>query len=205
MLIRSLLISLTFSLILLIAATARTPEATPGIGDAVTDHVEWVISLFDGGANDLAVADIEARFDSNFLRLVPPEEFIGTVRQLAGVLGPLELVETQSSPDNEFIGVYRAASGDAVMISLAVDQATGLVAGFFITPAQLPVGDATPAATPDAPMAASPAALPVAQGPVIDNPEAQIAAHRERVEAIREVGEPVSEAVLAGDDAALEP
>lgn len=150
MLIRSLLTMLALPLFLLAPCAAQTPEVTLDSGDAVADHVDWVISLFDGGADDLAVEDVEVRFDSNFLRLVPPEEFTTTIRPLAETLGPLELVEKRATEENEHVAVYRAESGDVVMIGLAVDPVTGLMAGFFVIPTQLAGSDATPAASPAA-------------------------------------------------------
>lgn len=150
----------TLLLAALIAPPARAAAqpATPVDLDAtLADHVAWVVSLFDGRAADLTPAEVETRFDANFRSLVPPTELITTIQQLAGQMGPLELVEDQSTAPGEFIGVFRAASGDGVMISIAVDPKTGLISGFFITPASLP-RDATSAASPAASPVASPAA-----------------------------------------------
>lgn len=176
-------------------ARALAQPATPvDIESALADHVAWVVALFDGGAADLTVADVEARFDETFRAVVPPDEFIATIQQLTTQLGPIELVEDQSTETSEFIGLFRSESGDGVMISIAVDPGTGLISGFFITPAALP-SDATPAA--------SPAASPIAAGPVIDDPEAQMALHADLVAEIRAVSEPVIDAVVAGDHEAL--
>jgi hypothetical protein len=192
----------TLLLAALIAPPARAAAqpATPADLDAaMDDHVAWVLSLFAGGADDLTPADVEARFDGNFRTLVPPEEFIATTRQLADQFGPLTLVEDRSSSPGEFVGLYRSESGVGVMISIAVDPATGLIAGFFITPAALPGG--TPAASP----AMGPAASPVAAGPVIDDPDAQIAAYQALVGQVRAIGEPAVDAIVAGDEGALTP
>lgn len=184
-----------------VPVAGQTPQSSPTGEDAVASHVAWVESLFDGRIHDLTESEIEARFDANFLSLVPPDELIVTVRQLVDVLGPLERIEQQPARADEFIGTYRAESGDMVMISLAVDPDTALIAGFFITPARLTPGKATPAVG----LEASPAASPVAPDAEIDDANAQVARYREQLEAIRAVGEPVREAVLAGDDAALAP
>jgi hypothetical protein len=132
----------TLLLAALIAPPARAAAqpATPVDLDAtLAGHVAWVVSLFDGGAADLTPAEVEARFDANFRSLVPPAELIATIQQLADQLGPLELIEDQSSAPGEFVGIYRAESGDGVMISIALDPKTGLISGFFITPAASPV------------------------------------------------------------------
>lgn len=188
---------------LMIAALAVPPArafaqpATPvDVDSALADHVAWVVSLFAGGAADITAGDVEARFDENFLTLVPPDEFIATIQQLAGELGPIELVEDQSTEPGEFIGLYRSESGDGVMISIAADPATGLISGFFITPMPLPT-----AASP----AASPAATPVASAAVQLDAGEQAALYTDILAAIRQVGEPAVDAVLAGDDDALEP
>ncbi len=176
-------------------ARALAQPATPAdLDTTLADHIAWVVSLFDGGAADLMPADVERRFDATFRELVPPEEFIATIQQLAGQLGPLELVEDQSTAPEEFVGVFLSESGAGVMISIAVDPATGLIAGFFITPATLPAS-ASPAATP--------AASPVAAEPVIEDPETQMAMYADLVADIRAVSVPVVEAILAGDHEAL--
>src|SRR5690606_35374616 len=100
-------------------ARALAQPATPADLDAtLADHVAWVVSLFDGGAADLTPADVEGRFDENFRELVPPEELIATIQQLAGQLGPIELVEDQSTDPGEFVGMFRSESGDGVLISI---------------------------------------------------------------------------------------
>lgn len=177
------------------AAAAAQPATPVDLAATMADHVAWVVSLFDGGAAGLTVADIEARFDENFRSVVPPEELIATIQQLAGQFGPIELVEDQSTQPGEFVGIFRTRSGDGVMISIAVDPKTGLIAGFFITPAALT------AASP----AASPAATPVAAAPVELDVAEQVARYEDTVETIRAVGEPAVAAVLAGDDEALAP
>lgn len=139
------------------AAQPATPVAAEA---AVADHLAWVLTLFEGAAETLTEAEVEARFAPLFLAVVPADELIATVGQLAELLGPLELLEDRSTSPGEFIGVFRSASGEGVMISFAIDPATGLIAGFFITPAPLPSANpsASPAASPVATPSASPAA-----------------------------------------------
>lgn len=150
---------LSLSLVFLLVGTtvggALAQPTPPEPRSTVDDHVAWVLSLFDGGAAELTEAEVETRFDSNFLRLVPPGEFIATTRQLAESFGALELIEDRSTDPGEFVGIFRAASGDALMISFAVNRRTGRMAGFFITPAagpepiaSPPAGVGTPPATP---------------------------------------------------------
>ena len=92
--------TLLFAALAIPPARAVAQPATPVDLDAMmADHVAWVVSLFDGGAADLTPADVEARFDDNFRSLVPPEELIATIRQLAGQLGPIELVEAGCATD----------------------------------------------------------------------------------------------------------
>lgn len=189
-------------LVLLVAMAGFGPTmaqpATPGVHDAIEEHLAWVLGLFDGAAADLTVAEVEDHFDPLFLDVVPAEEFIATVQQLQRDLGPLELIEEQGgTAPGEFYGTFEAQSGERVMISIAVDPDSGLMAGFFITPAQA----ATPARS-------TPQASPVSNDPagiVVTDPDAQIGLHQDQVDRIRNVGEPVVEIVLSGDDAALEP
>jgi hypothetical protein len=158
---RPLAVPLILLLVAVSSLDAMARLATPADVDVtIDDHLAWVLSLFEGGADDLDAADLESRFDASFLRLVPPEEFIATVRQLAGAHGPLALVEEQRAETGEYLGLYRGESGEGVLIAFAVDPETGLIIGFFITPAALPAGGATPVATPRVTPAASPAATP---------------------------------------------
>jgi hypothetical protein len=142
------------SLILLLIATippaliAVAHPATPGDAAPVDDHLAWVLSLFDGAAADLTVADVEARFDPAFLRLVPAEEVIATIRRLSEDYGPLALVEAQPARPGEHVGLYRAEAGGMVMIAFAVDRESGLITGFFIT--RVGPSVAFPAASPEA-------------------------------------------------------
>ncbi len=195
---RFLSLPLALLLVATVAGGVLAQPASPEPRSTVDDHLAWVLALFDDGAADLTEADVESRFDANFLRLVPPAEFIATTRQLAGTFGPLELVEDRSTDPDEFVGVFRATSGDYVMISFAVDPDNGLMTGFFITPATAP----EPAASP-VPDASTPQATPLASAPVTMDAEAQMARYREQVGAIQTVGEPAVAAVLAGDDATL--
>ena len=114
----------------------------------VYEHLAWVMGLFEGDASNLTEAELETRFDRNFLSLVPPDEFISTVRQMAETLGPLVLVEDQSRHAGEFVGLFRAESGGVVMISFALDEESGLMAGFFITPAGSTAVASSPAPPP---------------------------------------------------------
>lgn len=144
MLIRPLLLALALSLIS-VPAGARPHEATLGVERAVAEHVAWVFSLFEDGADGMTASDIEDRFDENFLELVPPEEVVAELTRYAGEFGPLELVDELPADDNEHVALYHAKSGDAVTIGLAVDPDTGRIAGFFIIGAPLSRGSATPA------------------------------------------------------------
>jgi hypothetical protein len=200
MLKRSLLITVMLALAA-VPAAGQTPQAPPTVEDVVVNHVAWAGSLFTGGIHDLTEREIEARFDASFLGLVPSDELIVAVRQLVDTLGSLERIEERPSRANEFIGTYRAECGAMVMISLAVDTGTALIAGFFITPAPLPPDGATPATGSEA----APLASPPAPAVVIDDANAQVIRYRGRRETIRAVGEPVRDAVLAGDDTALKP
>jgi hypothetical protein len=194
------------SLILLVALagsmTTMAQPATPDADTAIDEHLAWVLGLFDGGAIDLATAEVEMRFDPAFLAVVPANEFIVTMQQLAGALGPLELVDEQANDSAiEFVGTFESQTGERVMISFAVDPSSELIAGFFITPLDAAMAVATPDALAPG---ASPVSVELA-GAVVDDPEVQIALYQEQVDAIREIGEPVVEAVLAVDDSALEP
>ncbi len=182
--------------------TTMAQPATPDADETIDGHVQWVLDLFDGGAADLGVAEVEERFDPVFLDNVPADEFIVTIQQLAGALGPLELVDEQTNvAAGEFVGTFESQSGERVMISFAVDSVSGQIAGFFITPAEVSMAVATGGA-------ATPVASPVAIEPpeiVVTDPEAQIALYQEQVALIREIGEPVVEAVFVGDESVLEP
>lgn len=204
---RARVLLLTLLMLSSTSVGAMAQSATPDVDTAVDDHLAWILGLFEGGAADVTAAEVEEHLDPAFLDVIPADEFLASVQELAPLLGPLELVEEQQEGlgTGEFIGVFEAESGDFVTIALAVDPESRLIAGFFIAPAENPVLAATPIVRPDAPPVASPSASPVAADPVIDDPDAQIALHAEEQDAIREIGEPVVDAVLAGDDAALEP
>ncbi len=181
---------------------AAAQPATPGdAGLTVDDHLAWVLALFDGEAATLSERDVEAHFHTSFLELVSPEEFITTIRQLAGELGPLTLAEDRGTSPNEFVGLFRAASGDGVMISFAIDPESGLMVGFFVTPAPLPDSGATPTGAPGS----TPVASPVAMNPVVDDPAAQITQYSELSAIVRSTGVSAVAAVIAGDETALAP
>ncbi|HYH13502.1 MAG TPA: hypothetical protein VD789_14175, partial [Thermomicrobiales bacterium] len=140
---------------LLLLASAQTAvvtaqPATPDTDDALQGHLEWVLGLFEGGAADLTEAEVEERFDQSFLDVVPADELIATVRPLAAQLGSLKQIDDQSRNPGEFIGVFEAESGNHVMIAIAIDSESGLVTGFFITPADASTAAGTPAAAPGA-------------------------------------------------------
>lgn len=193
---RMLLLSMV---LLLTQLGALAQPATPDMDDAVERHLAWVLDLFDGGAATLTEAEVEAHFDAGFLALVPPAEVVASVRALAEDLGPLELVERQESGEYELVGLFRSATGEGVIISFAVDPDSGLMTGFFITPAPLPAGSPTAGS----PVARPPATPAVAASPVALDAEEQLTLYRERVEIVRAVGEPAVAALLAGDDDAL--
>lgn len=184
------------------ASGVMTQSATPDAEGAIDAHLAWVVDLFDGGAAELDVAEVEEHFAPLFLDNVPADEFIATIQQLADRFGPIELVDEQRTTPNEFQGVFASASGERVMISIAVDPQSGLMAGFFITPAP-EEAQASPAAMPGASPVATPVATPVAAGPVVEDPAGQLALHDEQTNIIRGVGEPIVEAVLAGDGEAV--
>lgn len=191
-------------LMLLLIATSPVityaQSATPGTADTINRHLGWVTELFDGDAAALTTSEIAAHFAPVFLDVVPTEEVIATFQQLERELGPIVLIEDRSADagPGEFIGVFESASGERVMISFAVDPESGLIVGFFITPA-----DAR--GTVASPPAATPAASPVPADTVVTDPESQIAQYQDQSGRIREIGEPMVDALLAGDDAALEP
>ena len=179
------------------AAQPASPEADPAV--AVEDHLAWILDVFDSGGADVTVDDIERRFSEMFLGQVPADDLVVTLQQFATMFGTLELVEMQQdTAANEVVGVYETASGERLMLSLAVNPESGLIDGFFVTPAS-PEPEASPAATPDATPVASPAA-PV----VVDDADAQIAAYQERIEGITRIGEQARDAVQEIDGEALD-
>lgn len=194
-------------MILLLDSTASiagaAQPATPATDQVIQDHLEWYLGLFDGGAESLTEAEVEERFDQGFLELVPASELIATTQRIAGELGPLHQVDDQTRNPDEFIGVFEAESGDHVMIAFAVDPETGLITGFFITPADVPAAEGSPVATPAPAGDAPPPASPVAATPVVVDPDEQIALHADIVSEIRAVSDPVLEAVVAGDQDTL--
>lgn len=71
-----------------------------------------------------------------------------------------------------------------------------------MSPLTVAAQPSTPGAASASPMA-TPDATPVAASPVVEDPAAQIALYEEQTAIIRDVGEPIVEAVLAGDDEAF--
>lgn len=156
---RALVLSLSLLMMASTSIGVMAQSATPGIDTAIGDHLTWVMNLFEGGAAELTIAEVEEHLGPAFLDVVPTDEFLASVQEIAPLLGPLELVEEQREGlgEGEFIGVFEAESGDLVTIAFAVDPESRLIAGFFIAPAENPVLAATPNVRPETPPVASPA------------------------------------------------
>ena len=156
---RALVLSLTLLMMTSTSIGVTAQSSTPDVDTAIDDHLTWVLNVFEGGAAELMIAEAEEHLDPAFLDVVPADEFLASVQEIAPLLGPLELVEEQREglDEGEFIGVFEAESGDFVTIAFAVDPESQLIAGFFIAPAENPVLAATPIVRPATPPVASPA------------------------------------------------
>lgn len=141
----AMLLALMFS-----PGIALAQTSTPGALDLVESHFAWGIELLGGGADDLTVEEVEEHLDPALLEHYPAEQFIDEVQQLTDVLGPLELVEDLSDPDNPamFRGLFRSELGIDVIVMVEIDPETGLITNLDVAMHRESHLPATPAGTP---------------------------------------------------------
>lgn len=107
---RALVLSLSLLMMASTSIGTMAQSATPDVEAAIDGHLTWVLNLFEGGAAELTVSEVEEHLGPAFLDVIPADEFLASVQEIAPLLGPLELVEEQREglDEGEFIGVFEA-------------------------------------------------------------------------------------------------
>lgn len=153
MLKRHTLPGLILLTLMLAPGTSLAQSGTPDADDPMKRHLDWGLELLGGNADELTVAEVEEHLDPSLLEHYPAEQFIAEVEQLSEVLGPLELVEDITDPDNPtmFRGVFRADRGVDILLMVEIDPESGLISNLDVAvdrESHLPATPATPAGTP---------------------------------------------------------
>lgn len=160
------------------------------------DQVAWVIGMLNTSGETATAAEIEAHFSPRFLQEVAAAEVIAIFGQMGTLLGPVSVVRVEPGASESEASVLLAGeTGLFAILSITVEQDSGLIIGLFLQPAEDP-SVATPVSTDPG---VSPAAAPVAASMAPPATDEILADYQAASAALGDAGRAVTDAFIAGD------
>ena len=136
------------------APTAAPPSRPPLPDTPVGVQLGWALGLLNGDPTAITAEDLAAHFTADLFAILPPEQLVGVVQQLAA-LGPFTLQGFTRPPlATQAIALLAGADGVPFVLPIAVETAPPhRITGFNLAPVPPPPGVAlrpyAPGAEPD--------------------------------------------------------
>ena len=119
-----------------VATTSEADSPSTTTADALTEHLEWFLSVINGA--EVSAAEYEQRFDESFRQAVPYEGSLLPIVTELQAGAPYELGEVNRRSTTGLDAIVTAADSTRLVVVLDIDQQDRIV-GLLMQPADPPV------------------------------------------------------------------